>query len=193
MPWLPLYIDEADARELRESLDSDPDVAFIVSDGVHKWIAVKALESAADGRYCLWHVPSGPLPLVRAASMSPGSVDDPWAGWTELQGGADATTPYFGAGHPGIVWWNLRTQSVRTRGIGMSSFEWIGNRYRMIGSPAHPSTEAWWKRLRALVKRHKARRIPRTGPADGPGPEIWAMPSALTRIESGVPRDANPW
>jgi len=62
----------------------------------------------------------------------------------------------------------------------------------MIGSPAKPSTERWWANLRKWVRKQGAKRIPRSGPIDGPHPEIWAMPSALERFESGLPRDANP-
>ena len=188
MPWLPLYMDSVDAVGIAESLGADPDVAFVVSNGPGRWIACKSLAAVPNGRYCLWHQPSGPLPLLRG-SLPDGSITDPWAGWTEVKSGADPTTPYFGAGHPGVIWWNVRTTSVERRGgIGMSSFEWIGNWYRRIGNAAHPSTEAWWKRLRALVKR-MAKRIPRSGPLEGVGCEIWAMPSALARIESGEPRD----
>jgi hypothetical protein len=73
----------------------------------------------------------------------------------------------------------------------MSGFEWIGNHYKVIGSPAEPVTEKWWHRLRRKIKRD-AQRIPREGPPDGPHPEIWALPGALAQIEAGMPRDANP-
>ena len=42
------------------------------------------------------------------------------------------------------------------------------------------------------VKKLGARRIPREGPADGSAKEIWALPSALSKIEAGSPRDPNP-
>lgn len=46
--------------------------------------------------------------------------------------------------------------------------------------------------LRKLVKRKGARRIPRESPVDAIGAEIWALPGALSRIEAGAVRDANP-
>jgi hypothetical protein len=193
MPWLPLYIDETDASVVLAALNADPSVAFIIADGPGKWMARGSLDTISDGRLCLWHVPSGPLPLLRPGAEPPLVVDDPWAGWTELRAGADRTMPYFGAGHPGIIWWNLRTRSRRAAGgIGLSSFEWIGNHYRIIGSAAAPSTEAWWAGLRRLVRKQKARRVPRSGPVDGDHPEIWALPSALRKIQDGSSRDDNP-
>lgn len=192
MPWLPLYMDEADTSPLLELLNCDPEVAFIVSMGPAKWIAQKGIDSVVDARYCLWHCPSGSLPLVGGTGVPDGVIRDPWAGWTELRSGADGM-PFFGAGHPGVIWWNVRTQSHRTHGIGLSSFEWIGNRYRLLGRSAHPTTEAWWKKLRKLVKNQKAIRIPRSGSLDGPNAEIWSLPSALDKIRKGMPRDDNPF
>jgi hypothetical protein len=194
MPWLPLYIDEIDAAGLGDELNFDPEIAFIVATSPGVWVARRALHGIADGRLCLWHVPSGPLPLFRGVDRQPGTVADPWAGWTEFKAGADPLVPYFGAGHPGIVWWNVRTRSRRVPGgIGLSSFEWIGNHYRVLGNAADPRTEAWWAQLRKSVRRWKARRVPRSGPTDGPNPEIWALPSALSKINAGVPRDENPF
>jgi hypothetical protein len=193
MGWLPLYLDDNDAQVLLTVLNEDPEVAFIVSEGPARWIARRTLATAPDGTYCIWHEPSGPLPLVRAMLLPSGRVKDPWSGWTEKRKGADSSVPYFGPGHPGVIWWNLRTKSRATPGgIGMSSFEWIGNHYRVIGSPAHPATESWWKRLRTVLKRLRASRIPRTGPLDGPVAEVWAMPSALSQIRAGVCRDEDP-
>lgn len=192
MPWLPLYIDENDASILLEALNADPNVAFIVADGPGKWVAHGTIHGVEDGRFCLWHVPSGPLPLL-SPSAETVEVEDPWSGWTELRAGANRTTPYFGAGHPGVIWWNKRTRSRSVAGgIGLSSFEWIGNHYRIIGSPAAPSTEAWWAGLRKFIRKQKAMRVPRSGPVDGDHPVIWALPSALTKIRAGLPRDNNP-
>jgi hypothetical protein len=192
MPWLPLYVNDADLQELLSWLNSDEEIAFIVSDGPKRWKAVPSLEKIANGRYCIWHSPSGPLPLLGHGTIKDSQVRDAWAGWTEVRTGADPNTPYFGPGHPGIVWLNARPTAYRTpKAIGLSSFEWIGNRYRIIGSPAPETTEKWWQQLRKCVKK-VARRIPRDGPCDGPRPEIWAFPSAYNAFLSGVLRDSNP-
>jgi hypothetical protein len=52
----------------------------------------------------------------------------------------------------GVYWLNLRTDPNRPRKsakIGLSSIEWIGSRYRQIGSPPGPSTDKHWKALRS--------------------------------------------
>jgi len=193
MPWLPLYIDETDAGQILRLLNRDPEVAFIVSTGPGQWIAQTGIDSIADSRYCLWHCPSGPLPLVRGYGVPDDLVSDPWPRWTELRRGADPRTPFFGAGHTGVIWWNVRTRSTHHNGIGLSSFEWIGNHYRIIGCPAHPATEEWWNKLRRLVRNQKAIRIPRSGPLDGSDVEIWTFSSALAKIRKGMPRDNNPF
>jgi hypothetical protein len=191
LPWLPLYVDDADLEQLMSWLNTDEEIAFIVSDGPKQWKAVPSLEKIASGRYCIWHLPSGPLPLVGYGSIKDGQVFDPWAGWTEVRTGADPSTPYFGS-HAGIIWLNAWPTSYRNdAAIGLSSFEWIGNRYRIIGKPAPEATEKWWQRLRKSVKK-VARRIPRNGPCDGPYLEIWAFPSAYEAIISGVSCDSNP-
>ena len=192
MPYLVLYIDETDAKQLLDPLNRDPEIAFIVSNGPGSWIAKKTIESLSAGRYCLWHFPSGPLPLVLGRQVPDDLITDPWAGWREVVSGADMTQPYFGPGHPGTIWLTVRTKSSDKREIGLSAFEWIGNWYRIIGTAAHPTTEAWWKRLRKSMKSLNATRIPRSGPLDGPDAKAWAFPSALAKIRTGMPRDLNP-
>jgi hypothetical protein len=192
MPWLPIYATEEDLKELLNRLSAEEELAFLVSNGQRKWKAVKALNYETDQRFCLWHVPSGRLPLLQLGKKDNGVVEDPWIGWTEERTGANSSSPYFGAGHPGIIWLNARANSRRIEGgIGLSSFEWIGNRYSRIGSAAPETTEKYWKRLGRLVKKEAAR-IPRSGSWDGPSEEIWALPHALRSIKSGTPRDNNP-
>ncbi len=192
MPWLPIYATEQDLRNVFAFLNAEDEVAFLVSDGPGRWIAKKQLNYEGDTRYCIWHVPSGPLPLLRANGQEEGLIIDPWQGWKEERVGADPTTPYFGAGHPGVIWLNARAVSNRKQdAIGLSSFEWIGNWYRIIGNAAPETTEKYWKRMGRRVKKG-ALRVPRAGAWDGPKPEIWALPDALTKIRSGVERDANP-
>jgi hypothetical protein len=119
--------------------------------------------------------------LVGQRRSPVGEVSDPFAGWTEIRSGADGQ-PHFGPGYAGIIWWNVKTNSQQVAGLGLSSFEWIGNHYKIIGKPAKAEAEAWWKRLRNAAERLKAVRVPRPGPIDGPRAEIWALPSALQKI-----------
>ena len=186
MPWLPLYMDDQDTADLLSWLNDETHIAFIIPDGAKRWKAVSTVATLSP-RNCLWHTDSGSLPLLTETSDL--VVDDPWSGWTEQRTGANPTTPYFGAGHPGIYWLNHRRDDSST--IALSSFEWIGNHYRIIGNPAPPSTEKWWARLRRRIKK-TAVRVPRTGPVGGANPEIWALPNALAAIQSGAERSPNP-
>jgi hypothetical protein len=191
MPWLPIYMNQSDLQALLTWLNDENDIAFIISDGHKKWKAVHTLEVLYNQRYCLWHSASGPLPLLRKI-FPDGKVQNPWKGWKEKLTGADSTCPYFGAGHPGVYWLNIKTTSNRDANtIGLSSFEWIGNRYRIIGNPAPTVTKKWWERLGRWVKK-QAIQIPRKGYLNENEPEIWAMPGALEEIKSGRERDDNP-
>jgi len=182
MPWLPLYADSNDFRTIREWLNASEEVAYIVGDGPGRWRAVGSVPAFGIDRICLWHVPSGAL----------GGITNPWNGWQEMRAGADPRVPYFGAGDPGVFWLNVRPTSRRSAGgIGLSSFEWIGNHYRCLGRAAAPSTERFWRGLRRWAQKH-AKKVPRTGLLGGPRAEIFAFPFALAAFGAGVPRDDNP-
>lgn len=194
MPWLPLYLFDDDQDVILAMLNDDPEAAFIVSDGIGRWKAVATLpDLESPKRHAIWHVPSGPLPLLAAVHGNPDAeVTDPWQGWTERRAGADASTPYFGAGHPGIFWLNLRNElRGSTRKIGLSSFEWIGHRYAKIGKVVEPSTDKWWKRLTRTIRRSGSK-VPRGGPNGPYAPEIYAMPAAVRAFAEGKEADGNP-
>lgn len=192
MSWLLIYATEHDLRNVFAFLNEEDEVAFLVSDGPGRWVAKKHINYQGDSRYCIWHIPSGPLPLLRPNGKEEGLVQDPWQGWEEERAGADPTSPYFGPGHPGVIWLNAHAVSNRKRdAIGLSSFEWIGNWYRMVGNPSPETTTRFWKRIGRRVKKC-ALRIPRAGAWNGPTPEVWALPDALMKIQSGVERDVNP-
>jgi hypothetical protein len=193
MPWLPFYADHVDFAQIIDWLNNNDQLAFLVSDGPRRWRAISDLDSLTSSRVCLWHVPSGLLPLLHPNPRRDVSlITDPWSGWEELRTGADPSTPFFGAGHPGVVWFNHRPVSLRNGGgIGLSSYEWIGNHYRLTGNPATPATESFWKLLRKWTQKLSTR-IPREGLLDGPRPEIYAFQSAHRAFKSGTQRDNNP-
>lgn len=189
MAWLPFYATENDTPTLLSHLNASEDVAFIVSNGPGKWIAIMTLEALPDGRYCLWHVPSGPLPLFRGVKELPGEITAPFDGWSEETAVADPTQPYFGAGYPGVFWLNIHHKVTdRLSGealVGLSSFEWIGNHYRRAGVAAKTETEKCWKSLGRWLKEHAAK-VPRGGPRQPTPPEIWAFSDAQAMFETGV-------
>jgi hypothetical protein len=194
MPWLPIYATTADIESIRAWLNAETAVAFVVGATPGRWVAQATIDSFDQSRICLWHVPSGPLPLVSAEpGEAPSWIDNPWSGWQERRAGADSSVPYFGAGHPGTVWLNVRRSSPRDPEIlGLSSFEWIGNHYRIIGNTAHPDTERWWQRLKRWVKKNSIL-VPRGGLASQTEPEIWALPHARERLLAGIAADVNPF
>ena len=193
MPWLPVYADEEDFRTVLDYLSQNDEIAFIIFDGKGRWRATHTIPQMDADRFCLWHIPSGSLPLLHPhPSKQIDSITDAWSGWSELRAGDDSSLPYFGAGHPGEIWLNHRPQGKReTQNIGLSSFEWIGNRYSLIGKPAPDVTERFWQKLRRWVKRTAAQ-TPRSGSVDGEHAEIWAFPSAMAAFCAGRGRDANP-
>jgi hypothetical protein len=193
MPWLPMYVAQDDSAILAEELSRDSEIAFLVSDGLKRWRAVKSLDLVGSIRIGLWHIPSGPLPLLPSISSEPiTQVHDPWAGWAEKRSGADPTTPYFGAGHPGIVWLNLRLVGRDQNSCcGFSSFEWIGNHYKAIGNGACESTAIWWKSLRRRIAK-LSHKVPRQRLSSTLPPEVFALPNAYSSLVAGDVADANP-
>jgi hypothetical protein len=188
MPWLPFYASAGDFDALLQHLNSTDDIAFLVAAGPHRWVAKNTLESLQSGRICLWHTSSGPLPLLQPGDQKDLEVANPFEAWTELRTGADPSTPYFGAGHPGVFWLNLRGDGMSRQGapiVALSSFEWIGNHYKIIGDAALPQTEAAWKALRRWIGKI-AKKVPRGGPAQPTPPEIWAFPHAQQLFADGV-------
>jgi hypothetical protein len=192
MPWLPMYLLAGDVPDLLRLLSNDAELAFIVPDGVGRWIATTELADTPPKRIALWHVPSGPLPLSGCSTSESRTIRDPWSGWVEQRQGADPSTPFFGAGHTGIFWLNLRLLGNEHGSIcGISSFEWIGNRYAIIGNPASPQTERCWKRLRRQVDR-RTQRVPRKALGSSGTLEIFAFPIAHRQLEAGSIADLNP-
>lgn len=230
MPSLSFFIDEHDSSLLRDRLNADHEIAFIVPDGwaraqsgnAHpptnsphpafqvgvgggevnqemersensRWKAVDAVDALSDGLNSLWHIPAGPLPMIKTDSalvpLAPQypPIPDPWAGWTGPAG--------FGPGcHPWIRL-ELRTRhrpyteqelaTLHERNafwlgkddmLAVSGFQWTGSHFR----PAPPQTHRWWNRMKRWVDRN-AVQLPTKA-----GFSFWAFPSALQKLKSGM-------
>jgi len=190
MPWLPIYVDCQDLEDLSSWLNNEPDIAIIESTGEGCWQARSDISISSSGRYCLFHITSGPLPLlVKNWRGKDALILDPFAGWKERRTGSDSKLPYFGAGHPAIFWLNIALEDKNE--LGISSFEWIGNHYSVIGSPASEAAKKWWNRLRRWVKKNSTF-IPRKGKIDGKHKEIYAFKGSLAKIKDGMNRASNP-
>jgi hypothetical protein len=160
-----------------------------------RWKAVRAVDALKDGHHSLWHVPAGPLPLIRMDAeprplIGPEGpqyppIPDPWTGW--------AGPPGFGSGcHPWIrleLWTRHRpyTQEERTTlpelnafwlnqddKLVVSGFEWTGSHFR----PAPLQTRRWWNRMKGWVDRAAVRLRANPG--------FWAFPSALQKLKDGI-------
>ncbi len=192
MPWLALYADQSDIQTILAWLNMDDEIAFIVPHGPHAWIAERSVAALEPGGHCLWHTPSGPLPLMgRRFEDAVGTVSDPWKGWRERRAGLDPTIPFFGGGPPGVIWFDARPAGREPGSLGLSGFSWIGNRYRAIGQAAPEVTVRWWKRLRRWVGKTGVP-VRRMEQVEAASLYAWAFPSAYQKIRSGAPRDANP-
>jgi hypothetical protein len=235
MPALSFFIDEHDLRVLVDRLNADPEIAFIVPDGLpgqknrnreqagsswqpavsvrrgqdgdwaleleqpglQRWKAVRTVDTLADGRHSLWHIPAGALPLI---DTSPGprplivpegpgypTIPDAWAGWTG--------PPGFGPGsHPWIrleVWTRHQPYTQEERKVlreqnsfwlsnddmlVVSNFEWTGSHFR----PAPTQTQRWWNRMKGWVERNSVRLSTQSKFS------FWAFPSAFQKLKDGV-------
>jgi hypothetical protein len=188
--WIGFYVEDADVALLHERLNADPEIAFIIQDGVGRWRAVWQVDDLT-GKTMLWHVPGGALPLV----MPDGQdilLSDPFAGWQERNPGMDASVPYFGAACPNTLLLELYVRGwrgkLRPDVIPLSGISWYG---AMPLSSPEASTRQWWRRFRGWMRR-RAVRVTRSGALDEPQGDVWAMPAALHSIRSGLERDAFP-
>ena len=202
--WLPMYLEPADVARLVGHLDEEPEIAWIVRDG-GRWVAKRRLDRQPLPRMCLWHIPSGPLPLFIPipSTQRPGGfgavehaglINDPFEGWDDPFRG-ELEEPRFGS-PPGVVWLNLRVKGgpggrADQAAIGLSSFEWIGRHYAVLGSSPTLATTRWWRALRKWVASCTVR-ITNAGPLDGPRREAFAFPVALEEINAGTPRSDSP-
>ena len=206
---IPMYLVDRDVECLCRLLDQDPDAAVILPDGPGRWKAHRGVPKLKDGQVGLWHVPSGPITLeptdLKAKART---VKSPFAGWREIVSPVEPGVPWLGPASTGVVWLTVRrragpsSHTFRTMNrphwtapanqvIGMSTFDWIGNHYGIIGTPAAESTTKWWSSLRRRVAR-VATAIPSSGKTSGRPKDVWAFPAALAEIEAGRKRADNP-
>ena len=100
------YITKRDAEIIRQWLNSEPCIAWIVkreqTDHEYTWQALDVLPEIQPQAYSLWHRQSGELNIPSGSVDVPDKiVADPYAGWTQRLDTLDATTPWFGRNLPG--------------------------------------------------------------------------------------------
>jgi hypothetical protein len=165
----------------------DGDLALLAPVEGNFWRATLDVTLGQDGRFPLWHVPSGPLPLMPdGVGDAVGVIEDPFAGWRHLRFGDGL--PFFGS-PPGLLWLNLRVgarQSGNT--LGLSSLEWIGNYFAALGDVAPEVTKKRWSRLRSRFSK-LGPRVPRGAIDRDRKPEVFALPDALAMLREGAKAD----
>lgn len=187
MSWIPLYIVRKDLERISDWLCAEDDIALITKIGNNHWKAIKDFSITEPGDYYLYHIPSGPLPLLDEKRRDDGNtISDPFNGWIGRSSGANEELPFFGSSDQAIFSLCIKPNTRET--IGISSFGWIGNHFRIIGYPATDSSVKWWARLGRWVKK-QAMRVPRNSEEK---PEIYAFEHAHKAIKEGASHDTNP-
>jgi hypothetical protein len=193
-----VYASFADANQIREWLNNEPYIAWLVKHDQqgrrYSWRAVQSVDGIGEGSYALWHTEAMRLTIPSGSpSISDTPVLDPYRGWTQTLDSEHADTPWFGGNLPGPVFFTWREKGCESPdSLGRSGFSWLGNRYASIGKPAAPIAARWWQRLKRYVA---TAAVPIPWPY---GQKIgrlnaYAFPEALTHIRGGRHPDMNPW
>jgi hypothetical protein len=201
MPVTYLFVDRGDIPELIKKFNHDESIAFLIADGTGGWRAHKSVNSLPDGKYLLWHIPGGPLPLIESDGLDHGSVvENPWNGWREQRPGGDPSVPWLGD-PPHIFQLSLWTRGSEfelgpdskpnAEYLGISSLSWIGNYWASLGRLAQPATQRWWRGWKRFLDRNHVKLVA-TVPRNSPGHTVYAFPAAWTSLQSGV-RTNGPW
>jgi hypothetical protein len=190
-----MYLDVPDLLVVQEFLNAEEEIVFVLPSEHGNYVKAKRVALQVNAGYTIWHLPSGDIP--QDCRDPDGSiVADPWAKW---QVGAIRLRLEV---CPGKYQTFIRRSSEQgydlatfedTSAIGRSGFNWIGNRFSVIGEKANPDTMRWWKRLRRWVSGN-AKKVTSYGPlhSEDSGLEVWAFPAAYSALSRGRPRSINP-
>ena len=187
MPSIQFYHTAEDFCRITSWLSSEEPLALIKPDGEGCWKAFKEFVIEENGRHCLYHSDSGPLPLLAEEGGGADSIiSDPFEGWAEKRTSRNKLTPYFGAGHTGIIWFNSGVNP--NYSLNYSSFEWIGNHYSILAQKAPDVAQKWWNRLRRFVIKN-AVKINHNGELVSRKSPYWATKLAAEKIKMGAFED----
>ncbi len=199
MPFLSFYATKRDSEALREWINAEPEVAWIVKVSEHKneyvWRATNCIDSPAEQRFALWHFRGGPLNIPSGdRRIADAVVTDPFNGWSQSLTYAGATAPWFGANLPGPYNLTFAEDGCESQGnLARSEFSWLGDRYRSIGKPAHPDMLKWWQKLRRFMASSCEQRPLFANLVSGKSPTAYVFPEAHQQLTDGRGRDENPW
>ena len=137
MPSIQMYLDTADLPLLQDYLNAEIEIAVIARASAG-YALVKPVTLEPNAQYTLWHLPSGDIP-GDCLDADGNIVADPWAKWhlgaihlqLEVRPGKYQTFVPRSSG----VGFDLATFDDPSA-LGRSDFEWVGNKYSVIGKPA---------------------------------------------------------
>jgi hypothetical protein len=195
VPAIEMYLDVPDIPLLQEFLNSEDEIAILARTHDANYAALKPVTLEPNAWYTLWHLPCGDVP-EDCRDARGNIVADPWA------------KQHLGAIHlwmevcPGRYWTFVPRSSGSgfdsaifedSSAIGRSGFQWLGNKYSILGKKANPVTERWWNRLRRWISRN-GRRVASYGALHNQesGLQVWAFPGAYSAFSAGRPRSVNP-
>jgi hypothetical protein len=197
MPNFIIYVTKVDAEMIRNWINSDDRIAWIVKGSQfgheYHWKAVREVEAISEQTYALWHIESGALNIPSGSKdRADAIVLDPFAGWVQTLESESSTRPWFGQNLPGPFSFSFKATGTESPGsIGRSEFSWLGNRYQSIGKPAPAASIKWWSKLGRYI-RSSATEIPWPYPQGIGNSKAYAFPDAFAHISRGVPVDVNP-
>lgn len=195
MADLIVYATWVDVEEIRRFVNEDPQVAWIVKadqNGCdYRWRACLELENIAEQDYAIWHMQSGSLNIPSGSPKKPDKlVTDPFRGWDQQLDDELQTAPWFGGNLPGPYNFHFREAGGERAGsLGRSGFNWLLDRYKSIGKPAHPEAKRWWQRLKRFLK---GSATPAPWPDSSGRITAYVFPDALAQVRLGRHRDVNP-
>ncbi len=196
MPELIVYATSHDGESIRDWINDDREVAWIVKTSekaqAYGWRAQSRIERLLEQEYAIWHIESGPLIVPSGVvNTSDQLVEDPFVGWTQTLDRTGATAPWFGGNLPGPYLFRFRESGKEgPTSLGRSGFYWALDRFNAVGKPAHPYAKRWWNRLKRFVATH-ATEVGWPSPATASS-KAFVFPDALNQKRAGRQFDVNP-
>lgn len=198
MPNIIFYATTLDIEVVRDWINAEPDVSWIVKSrqegNTCYWTLFDQLAAVAERRYyTLWNKQVGPVRTPVAPLQGEYKiVRDPYNGWSQELERKAQSVPWFGEDHRHLViLWFAETSRLGPGYIGRSGFSWSGNRFRVLGDSAHPEVSRWWNRLKRFIKRNSIQ-VP--WPEDVPGTRhiAYVFADAWEKRKQGKRLSTNP-
>lgn len=113
MAYIPIYVDKNDINLIKEKLNADSEIAYVIYKGKQKWSVCNVMDQLNDGEYYLWHIPGGQIKKITEGKIDilgkqfrkffgvtgnmmeeDGWVKDPFKGWRGPHIASNKRLPY---------------------------------------------------------------------------------------------------